>query len=49
MTHEGSGLALAPKALKDHCKGATVKEGLAIQGAKAKSSKAQIESWAKQI
>lgn len=33
FTHEGSGLSGAPKALKEHCKGAEVGEGLAVHGA----------------
>ena len=49
MTHEGSGLSGAPKALEDHCQGATVGKGLAIQGGSAKNSKLQVEKWAKQI
>ncbi len=47
MTHEGSGLAGSSVALKKHCKGATVGEGLAVHGADASSSKSAVESWAK--
>ena len=47
MTHEGSGLAGAPAALKKYCKGAAVGEGLAIHGADAAKSEAQVASWAK--
>ncbi len=47
MTHEGSGIAGSPAALKKYCKGATVGEGLAIHGAEASHSKSQVESWAK--
>lgn len=47
MTHEGSGLAGAPKALRDHCKGAEVGPGLAIHGAEAARSKSAVEKWVK--
>lgn len=47
MTHEGSGLAGSVAALKKHCKGATVGEGLAVHGADAASSKSTVETWAK--
>ncbi|MBO4886722.1 MAG: NAD(P)H-dependent oxidoreductase [Firmicutes bacterium] len=47
MTHEGSGLAGAPAALKKHCKGASVGQGLAIHGADAASSKSIITAYAK--
>ena len=47
MTHEGSGLAGAPAALKKYCKGATVGEGLAIHGSSVSSSKSTIQAWAK--
>ena len=47
MTHEGSGLAGAPAALKKYCKGATVGKGLAIHGADAARSEREVYSWAK--
>lgn len=47
MTHEGSGIAGAPAALKKYCKGATVGEGLAIHGAEAIRSKDRVSTWAK--
>ncbi len=47
MTHEGSGIAGAPAALKKYCKGATVGEGLAIHGAEAIHSKDRVSTWAK--
>lgn len=47
MTHEGSGLAGAPAALKKYCKGATVGEGLAVQGAGITKSESTIAAWAK--
>ncbi|MBQ7498460.1 MAG: NAD(P)H-dependent oxidoreductase [Selenomonas sp.] len=47
MTHEGSGLAGAPAALKKYCQGATVGEGLAIHGGSAASSEAEVADWAK--
>ncbi len=46
MTHEGSGIAGAPQALKKYCKGAQVGEGLAIHGADAAKSEKTIASWA---
>lgn len=47
MTHEGSGLAGAPAALKKYCKGANIGTGLAVHGADAASSQKKVESWAK--
>lgn len=47
MTHEGSGLSGAPAALRKHCKGAEVGEGLAVHGADAAKSGASVEKWAK--
>lgn len=49
MTHEGSGLAGAPSALKKYCKGATVGKGLAIHGADASHSEREVASWAKSV
>ena len=47
MTHEGSGQAGSAAALKKYCKGATVGAGLAIRGADAAKSEAQVAAWAK--
>ena len=47
MTHEGSGIAGAPEALKKYCNGAVCGEGLAIHGAEAAESKKTVETWAK--
>ena len=47
MTHEGSGLAGAPAALKKYCKDATVGKGLAIHGSDAARSEREVSSWAK--
>lgn len=47
MTHEGSGIAGAPAALKKYCPGAVVGEGLAIHGADARNSEKEVEKWAK--
>ncbi len=47
MTHEGSGLAGAPAALKKYCKGATVGEGLAVQGSCVTKFESRIAAWAK--
>ena len=46
MTHEGSGIAEAPAALRKYCKGATVGEGLAIQGMNASKSEGKAAEWA---
>ncbi|MGI6057736.1 MAG: flavodoxin family protein [Bilifractor sp.] len=48
MTHEGSGQAGSEKALRDHCKGAVLGGKLAMQGAKAASSQAEVSAWAKE-
>ena len=47
MTHEGSGIAGAPAALRKYCKGASVGQGLAIHGADALSSRETVTRWAK--
>lgn len=47
MTHEGSGIAGAPAALKKFCRGAVVGEGLAIQGGAVAESEAKVAAWAK--
>ena len=47
MTHEGSGLAGSSSALKKHCKGAVVGNGLAIHGADAAKSESAVAAWAK--
>lgn len=44
-THEGSGLGSVPYQLKKICKGAILKEGLAIRGSEVNSSKEKIEKW----
>lgn len=46
MTHEGSGLAGAPAALKKHCSGATVGKGLAVHGADAAKSEKTVKAYA---
>ena len=48
MTHEGSGLAGAPAALRKYCKGATVGTGLAVHGADAGKSEKTVAKWAKE-
>jgi len=47
MTHEGSGIAGAPAALKKYCHGAVVGEGMAMQGADAAGSESKVAAWAK--
>ena len=48
-THEGSGLGSVPNIIKRVCKGADIKEGLAIKGSNAGSSRAKIEEWLQKI
>lgn len=45
ITHEGSGLGNSMNDIKKLCEGADIKKGLAIHGAKVKSSKADVERW----
>lgn len=47
MTHEGSGIAGAPAALRKYCKGATVGEGLALHGAEVEQLEKDVKKWAK--
>lgn len=46
-THEGSGLGSVMQDVNKFCNGAEIKEGLAIRGSNANSSKDKIESWCK--
>ena len=46
-THEGSGLANAPRDLEKSCSGAQVLPGLAVFGHKVQESRTQIADWAK--
>ena len=46
-THEGSGLGNVISDLQKICKGASIKQGLAIKGSNAKNSKEIIEKWCK--
>lgn len=47
MTHEGSGLGNSERDLKKLCAGATFGKGLAVRGASAQGSQAQVSAWAK--
>ena len=47
MTHEGSGLGASERDLKKVCVGATFGNCLAIHGAEASNSEAEVSSWAK--
>lgn len=47
MTHEGSGLGKAERDLKNTCKGASFGKALAVHGAEAAQSQAQVAAWAK--
>ena len=44
-THEGSGLGNIPNQIKNICKGAEVKEGLAIRGSVVNGAKNKVEDW----
>ena len=46
-TNEGSGMGSSEQDLKKVCKGATVKNGLAIHGAEAENSESKVAAWAK--
>ncbi len=46
VTHEGSGLGGVPKTIKAACKGAKIGKSLAVHGASAPDSKAQVQKWA---
>jgi flavodoxin len=47
MTHEGSGQGQSVRALKEHCVGAFVGEGLAIRGSDCPTSEAEVAGWAR--
>ena len=47
MTHEGSGLGNAAKALKKTAKRATVGKGLAVRGSEAADSREMVSQWAR--
>ena len=44
-THEGSRMGNSKNDIKRICKGATVLEGLPIQGSTVKSDKQKVENW----
>lgn len=46
-THEGSGLGNVMQDINELCKGAIIKEGLAIRGSEAINSEKYLESWCK--
>lgn len=52
-THEGSGLSGTEDKIRQTCKGATVKSGLAVRGSTAQNSqqeaKKSVESWLKKL
>ncbi|MCQ5203815.1 flavodoxin [Mordavella massiliensis] len=48
-TNEGSGMGRSERDLKKICKGADVKSGLSIHGAKAAQSRPEIEAWIKKV
>ncbi len=45
ITHEGSGIGACNKNVEEFCKGADIREGLAIRGSSAKDSRNIIENW----
>lgn len=47
VTHEGSGLGGVPKTMKKACKGAEIKQSLAVHGAEAPASESEVAAWAK--
>lgn len=47
MTHEGSGLGGSAQALKKHCQGAEIGDGLAIHGTNAARSEKTVSAWAR--
>ena len=47
MTHEGSGMGSSERDIKNICKGAAFKKGLAVHGADAARSEKIISQWAK--
>ena len=47
MTHEGSGLGSGVGQIKKACPNVIVANGLAIHGAEAKNSEAEVSAWAK--
>lgn len=47
MTHEGSGLGSCERDLKKICAGASFGRGLAVRGADASRSQAEVAAWAK--
>ena len=48
-THEGSGMGGSVKEIKKTCPGALVVDGLAIHGADAAKSEAQVAAWCKKM
>jgi flavodoxin len=48
-THEGSGMGKSVGDIKNICTTANIGKSLAIQGAKIKTSKSDIEKWLKEI
>lgn len=46
-THEGSGLGSSISDIRKLCKGADVKEGLAVHGSRIEESSGKIEDWVK--
>nr|WP_319637261.1 flavodoxin [[Clostridium] scindens] len=44
-THEGSGMGRSEVDIRRLCRGADIKPGLAIQGAKASLARKEIEGW----
>lgn len=46
-THEGSGMGNSETDIKNICRGAEIKSGLAIQGSMVNKSKEKVEKWIK--
>lgn len=45
ITHEGSGIGGCSKNVEQYCKGADIREGLAIRGSNVRSSRGTLENW----
>lgn len=45
ITHEGSGIGGCNKNVEQYCKGADIREGLAIRGSTLNSAKSKLEDW----
>lgn len=49
VTHEGSGFGKSVSDLKRACGGASIQEGLSVQGSMAEHARSNVENWIKSI